>query len=172
MKKFDMEKFQERTKSDGNSKEYEYVKSDTIFKLMENKNSFYEESKKVNEKIKNVANYDKDDLHLKSTATYFYQIPIGKTLIYNEDGQIVSEINNDENYPFSVYDLTGKIKTAYGIDLNTSSKVRRVDRLFDDSFNRFIYVVNYQNEQEPVKYIVLDAQNGEILKEGIVTIVR
>ncbi|MGC4042037.1 MAG: hypothetical protein QM710_14930 [Flavobacterium sp.] len=172
MKKFDIEEFKAKTNLQDDGKRYEYVKNDSVFKLMENKNSFYEESKKVDEKIKSVANYDKEDFHIINSAKYFYRIPIGKTLFYNKEGQIINEIDNDADYAFSVYDLINKVKTTHNIDLNTSPQTKGVDRLFDETFNRYIYSVNYQKENEPVKYIIIDAQTGEILKEGILTINR
>jgi hypothetical protein len=171
MKKFDIEEFKKKTNLNDSNKQYEYIKNDSVFKLMENKNTFYEESKKVNEKIKNVANYDKQDFHIINSAKYFYRIPIGKSQFYNEEGQVVNEIDNDLHYPFSIYDLIDKIKTTHNIDLNTSTKARGVDRLFDETFNKYIYSVNYKNENEPTKYIIVDAQTGEILKEGILTII-
>lgn len=171
MKKFDIEEFIQKTQGQGDNKQCEFSKNDSVFKLMETPESFYEESQKNNEKFRSVASYDKQDLHIVSSTQYFYKIPIGKTKFYNEEGQVVSEKNNDEHYPFSVNALINKVKLSHGIDLNTSSKVRGVKRKFDGTFGKYVYIVNYQNGDEPIKYIVVDAQDGEILQEGIVTVV-
>jgi hypothetical protein len=177
--KFDLKAFEKKAKikraiKDGrliNVRESELIKNDSIFKWEEEENTFYEEKIKDGEKFKKISNYNKTTLFALNNSTLFCNIAIGITKIYSDKGQIVKEINNDENYPFSIYDLIIKIKKSHNIDLNKGLEVRGVNRYFDTSFNKFIYSINYKDNLNPAKYIIVDAKNGKILKEGLLTIV-
>lgn len=149
-----------------------FTNKDTIVELVDNDDYFLESKSKKGESIFNRIAYDKKSHLMIASGAVFIKIKIGIHRKYNEKGQIISEINYDDNYPFSIYELIEKIKLTHKIDLNDTSKIRAVEREFDESFNKFIYAIRYKNnENEPLKYIVVDAKTGVILKEGIVKII-
>lgn len=152
--------------------ECEFIENDSIYKWEEQEKVFYEEVKNINGKFKRVSNYNKETLLISSGATFFYRIPIGITRLYNQKGQLIKEINNDENYPFSIFELIIKLRATHNINLDGGQQVGGVDRYFEKSFNRYIYSINYKNAiDNQLKYIVVDAKNGKILKEGILTLI-
>ncbi|UFH35081.1 hypothetical protein [Flavobacterium acetivorans] len=166
MKKFDLESFKKNNKG---KKEYEIVKGDSIFKRSDENDCFYEEAKKMNGKFKTISNYYKETLMIKNSGNYFDQMPYGVAKFYNEKGEITKEINYDENYPFSVYDLIARIKTTHQMDLNDEKNNISVSREIDRETGKHIYVIFYDktdNGSYCYKYINVDGVTGQILSEG------
>lgn len=169
MKKFDIENFKKNTKSGKTEKQCEFIIGDSIFKCRELENSFYEEAKKKNENLKLVSNYYKTTKTLKNSGSSFYSIVFGVSKFYNEQGELIDEINYDENFSFSVYDLINKIKDVYDIDLKNTTKIANVIRGFDKSNNKFYYNILFkksEGQEENTKFITVDGQTGEIIDEG------
>ncbi|UFH35080.1 hypothetical protein [Flavobacterium acetivorans] len=108
------------------------------------------------------------------SGAYFYDFSFGFFRRYNGKGELIEEINRDENYPFSVYDLIEKIKVTHQIDLNNTSEKSYVTRNFDKSRN--IYMIVYEKDKNKIlqngqsKYITVNGQTGEIVSEGITKI--
>jgi hypothetical protein len=116
--------------------------------------------------------YDKKNNLMFQSGTYFYDFSIGVFRRYNGKGELTEEVNRDKNYAFSVYDLIEKIKLTHQIDLNNPLELLKVERNFDKSLNKYVYIIRYHNDENPrSKYIAIDGQTGEILDEGTTQVI-
>lgn len=68
---------------------------------------------------------------IKSVHTEFYQIPIGKSKLYDNLGNIIEEIDNDKGYDFDLKSLLLKIKKEYGVNLEDKSSTSYLYRKYD-----------------------------------------
>lgn len=152
------------------------VENDSVVQLEDNGDYYYERRQKNNEKLKKSFVYNKTTHLIVANGTLFNDLPIGIHRIYNEKGELIREINYDENYSFSVYDLIEKIKVTHQFDLNNAKVQSYVSRDFDKSRNIYIYMIAYEKDENKVlkngqsKYIAVDGQTGEIVSEGITKI--
>lgn len=143
------------------------TENDSIIELEDNGDYYYERRQKNNEKLKKGFVYNKVTHLLVATGTLLDKLPIGIHKIYNEKGELIREINYDENFPFSVYDLIAKIKTTYQIDLNDIENDVSVGKLIDKETGKHIYVIYYdKSDNGSYKYITVDGATGQILSEG------
>jgi hypothetical protein len=103
-----------------------------------------------------------------TSGTRFYDSSIDIFRRYNEKGEIIEEINRNENFSFSVYDLIEKIKITHKINLNDGELDRHVFRGIDKEINKPIYKIKYDiNKNDGTyKYITVDGETGQILSEG------
>lgn len=141
--------------------------NDSIIELEDSGDYYFERRKKSNEKLKKVFVYNKITHLLLSEGTLLDKLPIGIHKNYNEKGELIREINFDENFPFSVYDLIAKIKTTYQIDLNDIENDVSVGKLIDKETGKRIYVIYYDKSDDgSYKYITAAGATGQILSEG------
>jgi hypothetical protein len=147
------------------------IENDTVVELSDNGDTYFESRRKNNENFEDRFSYNKITHLLVATGTVFYDLPIGIHKIYNEKGELVREINYDENFSFSIYDLIEKIKITHQIDLNNSTKIKKISRIFDEALNKYAYTILYKDdENEKMKVLVVDGQTGEILNDSILII--
>nr|WP_294781830.1 hypothetical protein [uncultured Flavobacterium sp.] len=160
------------------NKKIQIIENDSIIELWDNGSNYLESKKKTNEMICNKFAYNKQNNLLIESATYFHDIPIGILKKYDDKGRLIEQINKDKNYTFSIYDLIKKIKSTHQIDLNNDKEQNRVDRDFDKSIKKYIYVITYEKDKNKAfqngkaKYISIDGQTGKVLSEGTTTFGR
>lgn len=173
MRKFDLKAYNKNKKSNNNY--CRYIKIDdygtTIETyLIENKDSYQETVTYLNTPIKKRYMYDKSTLNVVKEVVSFYDCIIGFRREYDEDGTLITEINNDAPYKFSWQDLVQKMKKEYDIDL-----MDKLDQIKNDnsvsSVSRNPQVMQY-NIRIPCKFIPhgiaeerfeIDATTGEII---------
>lgn len=143
------------------------IEKDSVVELTDQGDTYLERRRKNNESIYNYFVYDKKNHLMTISGTSFYDIPIGIFRRYNEYGETVEEVNRDKNYAFSVYDLIEKIKVTHQIDLNTTAKITDIEKAFDNSANKYFYMIRYKDEKGTTKFISIDGQTGKILAEGV-----
>lgn len=154
-------------------KKIQIIENDSIIELWDYGDTYVESRRKRNEMICKKFAYNKQNNLLIESVTHFHDIPIGVLRKYDEKSRLIEEINKDKNYTFSIYDLIKKIKSTHQIDLNNDREQNSVDRDFDKSINRYIYIITYEKDKNKAfqngkaKYIIVDGQTGKILSEGI-----
>jgi hypothetical protein len=149
------------------NKKIQLIENDSIIELEESSDYYVERRQKNNEALKKVFVYDKNTHLLLSTGTHLNELPIGLHKNYNEKGELIREINFDENFTFSVYDLIAKIKITHKIDLNDEKENISIRRNIDKETGKHIYVIYYdKSDNGSYKYITVDGATGQILSEG------
>lgn len=107
---------------------------------------------------------------IKSVHTEFYQIPIGKSKLYDNLGNIIEEIDNDKGYDFDLKSLLLKIKKEYGVNLEDKSSTSYLYRKYD-SENTY-YEVYLPSKEHILKkdYILISGATGDILYKSYIYI--
>lgn len=168
MKKIDSYSVREINKIGKEFQKKQIIKDDSIIELSHNQDYFFEAKRKKNELIYNKSSYDKETHIIVTSLNTFRNISIGTERRFNKKGEVIFELNHDQNFEFTIYDLINKLKITNNLDLNNEEQVKGVDRKFDNSLNKFVYYVRYKKAGEMnISYIILDGQNGEILDEGL-----
>lgn len=144
IKKFDVQLFNSLDSGSikkGKSVEYKIIKGDTIIKIIGDTNHDFVEdiSYKDHENLYERLIYDKDNLALKSSQTYILDMTIGSYKEYNEQGEVIKEVNND-SFPFTMQNLIDVVKNRYGIDLTKERKGLNIGLIDDESGAKFYYI--------------------------------
>lgn len=171
MRKFDLDAFEKHkednntyckyitTNPDGNSTET-YVK--------ENKDSYQETITYLNSPIKKRYMYDKKTLKITKEIKSFYDCIIGFRKEYNENGDLIKVIDNDQPFLFTWQDLVIKMKTEFDIDLmdtnlmyknNTSSVSRNSQEM------KYLIIIpnDFMPHTCPEEKFEIDATTGKLL---------
>ncbi|WP_428231614.1 hypothetical protein [Flavobacterium sp.] len=120
MRKFDLEAFKNHKKDNTNHCRYNTINAqgDNVeIYLIEHNDCYQESIIYLNTPIKKRYKYDKKTLNLTKEIESFYDCVIGFQREYNEQQELIKEINHDKPYPFSWQDLVQKMKHEYGINL-------------------------------------------------------
>ncbi|MDA6070056.1 hypothetical protein NJT12_10545 [Flavobacterium sp. AC] len=120
MRKFDLEAFEKHKKDNNTYCRYitKNTNGDTIeIFLTEHKDSYQQTIIYLNTPIKQRFMYHKKTLTLIKEIESFYDCIIGFQREYDDEQELIKEINNDEPYKFSWQDLVNKMKNEYQIDL-------------------------------------------------------
>lgn len=141
-------------------------KKDTVYELYDNGSNFKEITILKDQIIKKAKYYDKQKLRLISETNLFFNCPVGIYKFYNEKGKLIKQINSDKNYPFSIYDLTDKLRTDYKIDVLTDKAIISITRSESIDGNYKYFVLYYLNH---LKYrsIIIDGTTGKVLEDKI-----
>jgi hypothetical protein len=89
---------------------------------------FQEDLIRANTSIKLSKIFDKNTLRLKSEGEFFHGFAIGVHKTYDENGQIIEEVDNDLPYSFSLDDVRQKILTEFGKDIMDAGQRASVSR--------------------------------------------
>ncbi len=153
-----------------------YYKKETYWvRVLFYKGEYTEEIQTIGSSFKLYKYYHKNELLHRSVKT-FYNFPIGESIEYDENGNLIEKVNYDKNYSFSVDSLCELIKMEYGVNLRILSTDNflnyRVERRYDDNIKKYLYIVifavNDNGERVmgfPIKCIYIDSNTGEILYE-------
>ncbi|KUJ60507.1 hypothetical protein AR687_17190 [Flavobacteriaceae bacterium CRH] len=100
----------------------------------------------------------------------FYSFRIGSYKEYDDIGNLTKEINYDQDYKFSIYDLAKKMKEEYKIDILKKSPWFKVMRDKIDSvviYKIMIYI--NENKYSNTKNFNIDGTTGKIISEKILS---
>ena len=103
---------------------------------------------------------------LKVIGRRFYDFYIGKWQVYDENGKLIKEEEEDAPYKFSVDQLIKKIKKEYDLDIEKNTKTTIVDRWLAPELNKKpFYSVSFRGKEGSTKwdYILVDGSTGETL---------
>lgn len=160
-------------KIDKKNQKIQFVENDSVVEFTNEGTYFIETRRKKNEEIFNFFSYRKKDSSMFASGTIFHDIPIGFFRRYNEKGKLIEEINRDENYSFSVYELIEKMKIEYQIDLNNVAQQVYVYRDFNKRLQEYVYIIRFYDKtiiNSQLRYIMVDAKTGNTVGEGITKI--
>jgi hypothetical protein len=100
----------------------------------------------------------------------FYNFRIGIYKEYDEIGNLIKEINYDQDYKFSIADLAKKIKEEYKIDILQRSPWVKVMRDKIDSIVIYkIMVYLKENKYSDTKNFNIDGTTGKVISEEVLS---
>lgn len=146
---------------------HEYVANDTLFKLTESNDIYTEVTKPIHNNFEKHSFYDKKNLKLKCEGDFFSRMEIGIHKFYDENGNLIKEIDYDKNYTFTLYDLIVKVKKEFKIDLNKDLKKIEISR-GKNAFNFHVYTINIplvNNGYPKWRKIIMDGTFGFIISD-------
>ena len=173
-RKFDIRKYNENTVND---RVYTYQSNDTTVVNLSFWGTYYLETQIFNgSQRENRYAYDLNG-KIKSSSEYYAGVPIGKTKIFNTDGDIVKEVDEDAPYLFSMEDLRKLIVEIFDIDILYPKRGyhHKIDRFQNGAYNdqslyptaNYIYdvdvMVNKNKLYSVPHHLIINAETGEIL---------
>ncbi|RYE24063.1 MAG: hypothetical protein EOP45_06215 [Sphingobacteriaceae bacterium] len=136
-------------------------------KLTDNDDN-YQESVKISENPFGITyKYDKNSLALRSETMMFYDNPVGFIKEYDQQGNIVNQINNDDGWDFSVTNLIDKMNNDFHINLMKVALKLSVTRNADVSANVFEYHIFYPLNSTTFRYFKINGKNGAVISDYI-----
>jgi uncharacterized protein YqfB (UPF0267 family) len=107
--------------------------------------------------------FSSKDNSIKTECNTYDKINIGILKRYDDNGKI-TEIDLDKDHPFTIEDLTKKLKKEFNIDLN-DSKIG-INRIYKDQGNPFCYgLYIYNKTMNSVRQLTFSAINGELIED-------
>lgn len=108
--------------------------------------------------------YNTEGYLIKSWATFYGNMRVGKMIEYDANGFKIKETDFDAPYKFSVTDLVNKMQKDYHIDLMDKRNVFSINR-FDHKDLRTAYyeVIVYGNSCAQKFFYYLDGTTGDLL---------
>ena len=102
--------------------------------------------------------------NLQAEGVNFYSTVIKIYKEYNENGELIKEIDYDKDYKFSIEDLQKEMKKTYNVDIMDKKQTRSVSRTTIDSRIKFPYyqVVINSGFASFTNYL-LNGNTGEII---------
>lgn len=161
-----MEKFDVTLLSDSlKTKEIINQGENKIKKIGENENNYFEINYYLDSPYVDKKSFSKKSLLLKSTGKYFYGVPIGIHIEYDEKGKIIKEKDMGKSLKFSPESLIKKVKDNYKIDLlNPKDKGIIVGAL-----NKVpVYEITLQEKNKfnsPLRIIKISAIDGTVISD-------
>lgn len=167
MKTFDIQKFNQNKNSKSGNNLYKYEDGDENITLIETEDSYIEIDSKKNENFSKKIIYNKNNYTPTASQNFILNMPIGTYKKYDENGEIINEINYEPNYSFSVLNFIDKIKNDFGIDV-TKSKDKLTIGIQDS--NTAYYFVRYPIDdirKNSYRFIKINANTGEFISENV-----
>ena len=144
-----------------------YVSNDTTFELYNNTDSFKEIVNVQGQIITKNSVYDKQTMRLISEHNLFFNCLVGVSNFYNKRGKLIKQIDQDKNYPFSIYKIIEKLQSDYKIDVWAEKQKLSILRSGPRN-NRFRYFILYYISRITSRSIIIDGVTGEVLEDRIV----
>lgn len=101
---------------------------------------------------------------LEEFKQYFFDVETGIWKTYSKDGEILTTVDKDKHYPFSIRQVIEFSKKNKG-DL---SKAGSLKRLRDNKSDKFIYEIEWVIDEPAKSYtkaFILDGTTGVVIKE-------
>lgn len=169
MEKFDATKFHQFEKS----KIANYILTDgTIIEAKQDDNGLFEEFRKKPGSPYSLGNLYYSNLQIKKSFNYFYRMRYGKTYEYDERGNIVSRIDNDIEFRFSIEMLIDKMKREFDIDLMKPKDVFMADRYVDRATKNPEYLILYTMSSSKLRRIVVHGITGKTVVDKEVEVLE
>ncbi len=94
----------------------------------------------------------------------FFDTDYGIWRFYSKIGKLEREINQDENYKFSIRQLIEKVKKEYHINLELKEERGYVSR-FNENGKYYYHLILFPKDiyDEPTQHIMIDGQTGKNL---------
>lgn len=162
MRKLDIEAWKVNKYGDN----WYFERGDTIVNILNARTEYWEEIRKEDEFLTINYTYSKDSGRLLSSYTALRGIRYGVTKEYDEKGNVIQEIDEDEFYPFSIEDLRKLILEKYNRDIyKVSGGVGIRREKYNNEFNRKpTYQVNIGSVyDDDYQIATINGMTGDIL---------
>ncbi|MFK7002185.1 hypothetical protein [Flavobacterium oreochromis] len=166
MEKFDIVKYNELLK-DSFFADYGYYYAENgdriqIFKGSNNK-GFVQKIIKKDSPFKIYKSYF-ENLYLQTESNFFYDFQIGISKEYDDNGNLIKEINNDIDFKFNVEDLIKKMKESYNIDIMNTKIIHAIVRNSKDvRIKKSYYHIIVKSGIAVYKEFLIDGNSGDSL---------
>ena len=143
------------------------IKDSIIIKtvMFEEDSSYIQYTSAKNSTLSDVKSYYKST-KLRTAGRKFFDFYIGTGQVYDEDGKMVSEINFENGYLFSVNQLVEKMRKDFNLDILDMYKPIKVIRgTFNDSPVYFISTVPDPSDRFRVRMIIVDGITGKTISD-------
>jgi len=144
---------------------YEYENENELVRI-EDHNPFY--VVKINSKnnFSKTLVVSKKSNNILKKKIYFLTMPYGYETEYDEDGKIISKVNNEEDFAFTIDQLIDKVKRDFNIDITTPMKGLLFRKsIAGDPPLYHLYIPTYEGSEEK-RVLLFDGNTGRLLKEN------
>jgi hypothetical protein len=170
MEKFDIENFKKIELADEKpfkevdlADEKAFITEDgDLITLHEYKDSYQQELIRADGSIKQSKIFDKETLNLKKEGEFFYGFAIGIHKTYDENGELLEEINHDLPYSFSLEDVRQKILAEFGKDIMDAEQRVKVSRSTNPAPHYVVIIPLTSLPKGDSRAIRLNGETGEI----------
>jgi hypothetical protein len=138
----------------------------TQVQLIDNGDTYYEVKSKINDPYRSSLTFYKN-LILKGGGTFFYNNPVGVFTEYDEQGNILNQINYDSMYGFTIQNLIDKMNLSYQINLMIPVKNLSVHRFIDSNTNSPYYQIIYPINDQSFRRFKIDGNSGNVISDTI-----
>ena len=107
--------------------------------------------------------FDKEG-KLTENKNFFSDVETGIWKTYSKDGKVLTEVDKDQHYPFSINEVVAFSKKHKG-DL---SKNGSIERSYDEKLKKYVYEIQWIVDESARSYTqayILDGSDGKIIKE-------
>jgi len=164
MEKFDLTRLNQLKKK---HKTEDTLADGSIVKYIENADIIQESVIEPNGLFQTHKQYFRENLMLKREERKFYDMPIGKVIDYNRTGKIISEIDYDALFPYSLTNLTKDVLQNYQVDL-LKDKNFGIQRHIEDKTNPYYELHLYNGNV--IHVVLISGTTGKIISETYTTL--
>jgi hypothetical protein len=167
LKKLDMEKY---VAGGVNKGIHRLALNDTIYQLISDETTYKEIIHKKGDLIRKELIYDKPQKFLFIEHAYFSGCRIGISHYYDEEGNQIGEFDNDVNFRLSANEIVKKLEDKLGVKFDYNHPDRwNITRAYDPKFksSKYFTVVYVDQYKKQYRYIEIDGNTGEIIKDTI-----
>ena len=164
MKKFDEDKFNELRGMGEDS----YINADSSeVKMIEAKQTYIETEEIANSRVVESRIYFKDTREVQFVGRRFYDAPIGCHIKYDEKGNIISSVDHDAGYKFTIEDLCAKLLKDFKIDLLTTDLPVTVRKEKIETPVYKILIPLEKNMRNGFRIIIIDGETGKVIMDKL-----
>ena len=171
MKRFDEKVFKDWEKDNLYVQMYDWdrflKKGDERVRIIKTDSFIQVEFSSIVNPYKNKYKYDISTKRLILQSYFFYNCQIGVWKNWTKTGKLIKEVNCDKPYKLSVKDIITLVNEKFSIDLLDMNLLLNVDR---SNRNVPIYIISVTKPNtrgKEIRYITINADNGEILFDKI-----
>ena len=171
MKRFDEKVFKDWEKDNLYVQMYDWdrflKKGDERVRIIKTDSFIQVEFSSIVNPYKNKYKYDISTKCLILQSYFFYNCQIGVWKNWTKTGKLIKEVNCDKPYKLSVKDIITLVNEKFSIDLLDMNLLLNVDR---SNRNVPIYIISVTKPNtrgKEIRYITINADNGEILFDKI-----
>jgi len=158
-----------------NSQDKVFMKDDEQVRIIQSETAYVEDQENIKQFMVNRRAYSLKSKRLIYITKRFYNFPIGITKEYDENGKLINEIDNDQDYKITTEQLCTIIKKEFNVDISIRPDIKKNLRYglyrgkketYSNDY-RYIYeVIFYVDTDEggsARKIVTIDGNTGEIL---------
>nr|WP_294942771.1 hypothetical protein [uncultured Mucilaginibacter sp.] len=136
-----------------------FIELDSVYQI---------EKQRPTSPFKTVKVYDKAG-NLTVSGYLFYDISIGKTTLYDLNGNILSQTNENAEYAFSVTQLIKKIRNDFKIDISVIDPDISVDQNIEDHPTPTpTYIIRIKKANFMFRELLINGTTGVLISDKVI----